>query len=99
MLEIKIYNSFKFASSQAQRMCVCCRQKYLQGTMMRLCVNDERIEVFCGLGRSFYLCKQCADKPKNLERILKIKKINTQENQHQLKEMITLWQSQSKTLH
>lgn len=99
MLEIKIYNSFKFASLKAQRMCVCCRKKFLQSTMMRLCIKDEKIEVFCGLGRSFYLCKDCADKPKNLERILKSKRINSQENQNQIKEIITLWQSQSNNLH
>ncbi|RDU71735.1 DUF448 domain-containing protein [Helicobacter brantae] len=99
MLEVKIYNSFKFASLKTQRMCVVCRQKYLQSTMMRLCVKNEKIEVFCGFGRSFYLCKECADKPKSVERILKSRKLNTQENQIQLKEIITLWQYQSKNLH
>lgn len=99
MLKVKIQNSFKFASLKTQRMCVVCRQKFLQSTMMRLCEEDERIEVFCGFGRSFYLCKECAEKPKSVERILKSRKLNTQENQHQLKEIITLWQYQSKTLH
>ncbi|HIY44832.1 DUF448 domain-containing protein [uncultured Helicobacter sp.] len=99
MLLNQIQKSFKLASLKSQRMCVCCRKKFLQSEMLRFCIQENHLEIFEGRGRSFYACFSCLAESKNLDKILKIKKIYTQENILQLKEIVALCQSQSKILH
>ena len=98
ILENQIQKSFKLASPKSQRMCVCCRKKFLQNEILRFCIQENSLKVFDGKGRSFYACFSCLLESKNLDKILKIKRIYTTENLLQLKEIVALCQSQSKIL-
>jgi predicted RNA-binding protein YlxR (DUF448 family) len=45
--------------NQPLRMCISCRQRDSQNNLLRLQYIDNSIEVFKGIGRSFYLCENC----------------------------------------
>jgi uncharacterized protein len=45
--------------NQPLRMCVSCRNREAQSKLLRLQCIDGSIEVFKGIGRSFYLCEDC----------------------------------------
>lgn len=42
------------------RMCITCRKRESQRTLMRLQLIDNRIVAYRGFGRSIYLCKACS---------------------------------------
>ena len=77
--------------NQPQRMCVACRQRDTQSNLFRLSCENSQLEVFKGIGRSFYICKVCFLDEKKLSKALmrqcrsgdKTKLMNT------LKEIIT----------
>lgn len=50
--------------SQPIRMCVVCRERFAQSTLIRLQCKDAKLESFSGNGRSFYICKNCIDSKK-----------------------------------
>lgn len=85
------------ASQKSIRMCISCRGRFLQRTLLRLCIKDKKIDFFTGFGRSFYLCSKCLENPTIGDKIIKVKKL-TMQDKHQIKEMIALWESQSKNL-
>ncbi len=41
------------------RMCVTCRGRFLQNTLLRLRCSDKSLQHFTNHGRSFYLCHEC----------------------------------------
>lgn len=88
---------FLLASKKSVRMCICCRKRFLQTILLRLSIGSNGLGLFLGSGRSFYLCFECLENPKNENKIAKIKKLDTQAK-HQLKEIIALWESRSKNL-
>jgi len=51
-------------------MCVSCRSRHNQNTLLRLQCRDASLESFMGSGRSFYLCKVCLDDEKKLTKSL-----------------------------
>lgn len=85
------------ASKKAVRMCIGCRNRFLQIVLLRLSCNEGQINFFSGSGRSFYLCCECLKQPKIEDKIAKIKKLNAQ-NKNQIKEIVVLWESQLKNL-
>jgi len=58
------------------RMCVVCRKKFYQNELNRLQCKNGKLTPFCGMGRSFYVCKECIDKKKFINYIAKICKIS-----------------------
>jgi len=48
------------------RMCIACRSRYPQKTLIRLKQVDQEIIAFDGKGRSFYLCVNCISDPKKV---------------------------------
>lgn len=52
------------------RMCVVCRERYEQKSLLRFQLNSEKILEFSGYGRSFYICKKCICK--DSEKLVKI---------------------------
>lgn len=43
------------------RMCVACRERFLQAELARFSVCDGQVVGFVGFGRSFYLCGECSN--------------------------------------
>ena len=57
--------------SKPTRMCITCRGKYPQNTLLRLKKNGTDIIVSDGKGRSFYLCKECRENEKKVKGLTK----------------------------
>ncbi|MEA2112302.1 MAG: hypothetical protein U9P71_09690 [Campylobacterota bacterium] len=56
--------------NQPERMCIACRLKASQKTLIRLqCINGE-LSSFKGEGRSFYFCHECVTDRKKMVRSL-----------------------------
>ncbi|WP_246059160.1 DUF448 domain-containing protein [Campylobacter troglodytis] len=58
------------------RMCVLCRIKAEQKSLIRLQIKNSQIIKFTGKGRSFYICKNCtkSDEKKLIRAFSKINK-------------------------
>ncbi len=52
------------------RTCVSCREKITQKLLNRLQCIDKRLIKFTSIGRSFYICNDCLDNTKKLEKSL-----------------------------
>ncbi len=77
-------------TTQPVRMCILCRSRRAQNTLLRLQCHDKNLVRFTGAGRSFYLCESCFDH-KKLDRALarQCKTGETQKLLNQLKEIIS----------
>ncbi len=64
--------------SDVIRSCIVCRSRQLQQSLYRFVCQDHEVLSFTGVGRSFYICKQCIkdDKKvaKSTKRLCKINK-------------------------
>ncbi|MDD5051770.1 MAG: DUF448 domain-containing protein [Sulfuricurvum sp.] len=45
-------------------MCVVCRERFAQSTLLRLQCRESLLEPYDGKGRSFYLCSSCIEHKK-----------------------------------
>jgi len=57
--------------SQPIRMCIACRSRYPQKSLIRLKQDGNEIVEFDGMGRSFYLCKSCVRDEKKCKGLAK----------------------------
>jgi predicted RNA-binding protein YlxR (DUF448 family) len=57
--------------SQPTRMCIACRNRHPQNTLLRFKQNDKEIVAHDGKGRSFYLCTQCIQNEKKVKGLVK----------------------------
>ena len=46
------------------RMCITCRERFEQSTLIRLQCREGFLEAYSGMGRSFYLCYACCEHKK-----------------------------------
>lgn len=46
------------------RMCIVCRQRFMQKSLIRLQCIEGSLELFTGVGRSFYVCEICVEHKK-----------------------------------
>jgi len=76
---------------QPTRMCVSCREKGIQSSLIRLGCRDGELSLFDGIGRSFYLCKTCLDDGKKLSKSLmrQCRSNKREQLMNKLKEIIT----------
>lgn len=51
------------------RMCVVCRGRFLQKTLLRLQCIDGALSLFSGIKRSFYLCETCLKDSKKINKV------------------------------
>lgn len=52
-------------------MCIACRSRHPQNTLIRLKQEGKEIVEFDGKGRSFYLCHACARDDKKIKGLVK----------------------------
>jgi len=57
--------------SQPIRMCITCRNRHPQKSLIRLKQDGKEIVAFDGIGRSFYLCVQCIQNEKKVKGLVK----------------------------
>ncbi|MBV5279136.1 MAG: DUF448 domain-containing protein [Campylobacteraceae bacterium] len=56
--------------SKPIRMCIICRERYLQENLKRLQSEKGKLIAFSKVGRSFYICDACITK--NEKKLVKI---------------------------
>jgi len=74
--------------SQPTRMCIACRSRHPQNTLIRLKQSGKDVVVFDGLGRSFYLCDKCVKNEKKVKGLVKRFKQDMEYFTKLLKELI-----------
>ncbi|AKF24325.1 hypothetical protein YH65_02135 [Sulfurovum lithotrophicum] len=52
-------------------MCIICRSRHPQKSLIRLKQNGKEVIAFNGMGRSFYLCRNCVNDKKKLKGLAK----------------------------
>ena len=57
--------------SQPIRMCISCRDRKPQSSLLRLKIADKDIIAYDGSGRSFYLCDVCSKNQKKIKGLIK----------------------------
>ena len=57
--------------SQPIRMCISCRDRHPQKSLIRLKLEGKDIVIFDGKGRSFYLCDTCSRNEKKIKGLTK----------------------------
>ena len=56
---------------QPIRTCIACRSKYPQKTLLRLRQDGKEVIIFNKRGRSFYICRMCANNEKKVKSLTK----------------------------
>ena len=69
-------------------MCIACRSRHPQNTLIRLKLLGQDVTAYDGLGRSFYLCEQCIQNEKKVKGLVKRFKQDTEQFTKLLKELI-----------
>lgn len=57
--------------TQPTRMCIACRSRHPQNTLIRLRQEGKEVVAFTGIGRSFYLCGACIKNEKKVKGLVK----------------------------
>ncbi|PHM18691.1 MAG: hypothetical protein CJD30_00905 [Sulfuricurvum sp. PD_MW2] len=74
---------------QPIRMCVVCRERFSQSSLLRLQCRAGTLEPFSHQGRSFYLCRDCVEHKKTPGQLARqCKSGATVELMNRLKEII-----------
>jgi len=74
--------------SQPIRMCISCRARNPQHTMIRLKQSNQKIVLFDGTGRSMYVCYGCIQNEKKVKGLVKRFKQDKEYFTKLLKELI-----------
>jgi len=74
--------------SQPIRMCISCRSRHPQNSLIRLKQEGQDVIVFDGKGRSFYFCDLCAKNEKKIKGLTKRFKQDEERFVKLLKELI-----------
>ena len=74
--------------SQPIRMCISCRDRHPQKSLIRLKLEAKDVVVFDGKGRSFYLCDSCSKNEKKIKGLTKRFKQDEERFVKLLKELV-----------
>ncbi len=74
--------------SQPIRMCISCRSRHPQNSLIRLKQEGQDVIAFDGKGRSFYLCNLCVKNEKKIKGLTKRFKQDEERFVKLLKELI-----------
>jgi len=74
--------------SQPTRMCIACRSRHPQNTLIRVKLSGKDFVVYDGQGRSFYLCTGCVKNEKKVKGLVKRFKQDKERFTKLLKELL-----------
>ena len=74
--------------SQPIRMCISCRDRHPQKSLIRLKLEGKDVVAFDGKGRSFYLCAVCSKNEKKIKGLVKRFKQDEEQFTKLLKELV-----------
>ena len=66
------------------RMCIVCRQKFLQDKLIRIQCVEGKLVKWQGYGRSFYICPECKDNKKFVRYVSKLCNSSKEEAKKQI---------------
>ena len=70
------------------RMCISCRKREPQKNLFRFQKRDNKVIRYSGVGRSFYICKDCIkNEDKLFKKAVKILKVDQKSLEVVLKEL------------
>jgi len=69
-------------------MCINCRKRFFQKDLLRLQCKEKKIIKYSGIGRSFYICRDCLKDEKLVKNLVKICKVDRASAFNMLKEII-----------
>ena len=75
--------------TQPIRMCISCRSRHPQNSLIRLKLEGTEIIAHKGNGRSFYLCNECCVNEKKIKGLTKRFKQDEERFVKLLKELMT----------
>jgi len=75
------------------RMCICCKARFEQTSLIRLQCIDKQLTTFQKSGRSFYLCQGCCDNTKRVLNSIYRQCKNKADYEIQLKEIVKIWKT------
>jgi predicted RNA-binding protein YlxR (DUF448 family) len=78
------------------RMCIVCKGRYLQSSLVRLQPLDKMLHRFSGIGRSFYLCQECLSLDKTDKIISSKYRLDKNIVRNQIKEILFEYKNKSK---
>ena len=78
----------RMKKSQPTRMCIACRSRHPQNSLIRLKQEGKDIVAFDGKGRSFYLCSVCCVNEKKIKGLMKRFKQDEERFRKLLKELM-----------
>ncbi len=70
-------------------MCIACRNRESQHTLIRIQFDGNRAVPYTGYGRSWYLCRRCSQDAKRVKSVSKRFKIDVEEFLTLIKELET----------
>ena len=73
---------------QPIRMCISCRDRHPQKSLIRLTLEGKNVVPFNGKGRSFYICSVCTKNEKKIKGLTKRFKQDEERFVKLLKELI-----------
>jgi len=74
--------------SQPIRMCISCRDRHPQKSLIRLKLEGKDVVAYDGKGRSFYLCESCSKNEKKIKGLTKRFKQDEERFVKLLKELV-----------
>lgn len=74
--------------SKPVRMCINCRERFLQKDLLRLQCKNKKIITHSGIGRSFYICHECLNQKKLAKNLAKICRVDPELALNMVKEII-----------
>jgi len=74
--------------SQPIRMCITCRSRHPQNSLIRLKQEAKDVIAYNGSGRSFYLCTLCSQDEKKIKGLVKRFKQDQEQFTKLLKELM-----------
>jgi predicted RNA-binding protein YlxR (DUF448 family) len=67
------------------RMCINCRNRFLQENLYRLYCKDKEVVKWQGVGRSFYICNNCINNKNLYKKISAICKLDKEKSKEIVK--------------
>jgi len=74
--------------SQPIRMCITCRSRHPQNTLIRVKLSGQEVIGYDGQGRSFYFCSTCVKNEKKVKGLVKRFKQDEERFVKLLKELV-----------
>ena len=74
--------------TQPIRMCISCRSRHPQNSLIRLKLEGKDVLAHDGRGRSFYLCSECSINEKKIKGLMKRFKQDGERFDKLLKELV-----------